>query len=484
VITWNFDDGNGNSIDVTQNVVIIDATPPVAPVLADVTGECSATAVAPTTTDACEGSITGTTSDPLTYNTQGTHVITWNFDDGNGNSIDVTQNVVIIDVTPPVAPLLADVTGECSATAVAPTTTDACEGSITGTTSDPLTYNTQGTHVITWNFDDGNGNSIDVTQNVVIIDATPPVAPVLTDVTGECSATATAPTTTDDCSGTITGTTTDPLTYSTEGTHVITWNFDDGNGNSIDVTQNVIVEDVTAPTATCPSDVVTCDGQVTSIGLTDLYDNCSTPVVTYELSGSTTGAGSGDAGMEIFNPGATTVTYTFVDESGNSGQCQFTVTYETVEAIVVTHVDRTLTVETAGSYQWIDCTDNSILAGETRGSFTPTESGEYAVIVTQGTCSDTSECYTVDFTGIDMNGMLLGVEVYPNPADRFLTVSMESKHTNVSIKVVNTMGQLVLVEEMEELDKTILDISRFKPGVYLISIKSDQLEKIVRIIKK
>ena len=83
-----------------------------------------------------------------------------------------------------------------------------------------------------------------------------------------------------------------------------------------------------------------------------------------------------------------------------------------------------------------------------------------------------------------MNGMLLGVEVYPNPADRFLTVSMESKHTNVSIKVVNTMGQLVLVEEMEELDKTILDISRFKPGVYLISIKSDQLEKIVRIIKK
>jgi hypothetical protein len=46
------------------------------------------------------------------------------------------------------------------------------------------------------------------------------------------------------------------------------------------------------------------------------------------------------------------------------------------------------------------------------------------------------------------------------------------------------MGQVVLVEEMLELDKTILDISRFNPGVYLISIKSDQLEKIVRIIKK
>ena len=78
----------------------------------------------------------------------------------------------------------------------------------------------------------------------------------------------------------------------------------------------------------------------------------------------------------------------------------------------------------------------------------------------------------------------MGVEVYPNPADKYLTIAMESKNTRVSIKVVNTMGQVVLVQEMEELDQTILDISRFNPGVYLISIKSDQLEKIVRIIKK
>ncbi len=202
MITWNFDDGNGNSIDVTQSVVITDLTPPLAPTLSDITGECSATAAAPTATDACAGAITGTTSDPLTYSTQGTHVITWTFDDGNGNSIDVTQNVVVQDVTPPVAPTLTDVIGECSATATVPTTTDACEGIITGTTSDPLTYTTQGTHVITWNFDDGNGNSIQATQNVVVQDVTPPVAPTLTDVIGECSATAIAPTTTDACAGT------------------------------------------------------------------------------------------------------------------------------------------------------------------------------------------------------------------------------------------------------------------------------------------
>ncbi len=273
VITWNFDDGNGNDIDVMQNVIIDDITDPTTPTLADVTGECSATATAPTTTDNCSGTITGTTSDALTYNTQGTHVITWNFDDGNGNDIDVMQNVIIDDITNPTTPTLADVTGECSATATAPTTTDNCSGTITGTTSDALTYNTQGTHVITWNFDDGNGNDIDVMQNVIIDDITNPTTPTLADVTGECSATATAPTTTDNCSGTITGTTSDALTYNTQGTHVITWNFDDGNGNDIDVMQNVIIDDITDPTTPTLADVTgECSATATAPTTTD---NCS-----------------------------------------------------------------------------------------------------------------------------------------------------------------------------------------------------------------
>ncbi len=304
-ITWNFDDGNGNSIIVTQNVVVDDVTPPVTPVLSDVTGECSATATPPTTTDACAGTITGTTSDALTYATQGTHVITWNFDDGNGNSINVTQNVVVDDVTPPVEPTLSDVTGECSATAVAPTTTDACAGTITGTTTDALTYSTQGTHVITWNFDDGNGNSINVAQNVVIDDVTNPLTPALSDVTGECSATAVAPTTTDACAGTITGTTTDALTYSIQGTHVITWNFDDGNGNSIDVTQNVVVDDVTPPiTPTLPDVTGECSATAIVPTTTDLCAGTISATTTDPLTYST-------QGIHV-------ITWFFDDGNGNS----------------------------------------------------------------------------------------------------------------------------------------------------------------------
>ncbi|TVZ55206.1 putative secreted protein (Por secretion system target) [Lutibacter sp. Hel_I_33_5] len=96
--------------------------------------------------------------------------------DVNGNSATTPANVIVVDNIAPIAPTLADVTGECSATVTAPTTTDNCAGTITGTTTDSLTYTTQGTHIITWNFDDGNGNSTTASQNVIISDSTPPTA--------------------------------------------------------------------------------------------------------------------------------------------------------------------------------------------------------------------------------------------------------------------------------------------------------------------
>lgn len=483
VINWTFDDGNGNSIVVPQTVIVDDISDPDIPTLPDVTGECSATATTPTTTDACAGIITGTTSDPLTYTDQGTHVIQWTFDDGNGNSIVVPQNVIVNDVTDPLIPVLPDVSGECSVTVTEPTTTDACVGTITGTTTDTLSYGVAGVYVITWIFDDGNGNSIQVPQQVMVIDDMDPVAVTLPDLSGECFVEAVTPTTTDNCAGTVSGSTTDPVSYWVPGVYVINWSFDDGNGNVIYATQNVTVTDDTPPTATVPADVITCDGRA-SIGLTDVSDNCTvTPMVSYELSGATTGSGTGDASGEIFAPGETTVTYTVDDTHGNSSQFALTVTYAPVEDIVLTIADGTLSCENSGTYQWINCADNSIIEGETGSSFRPGVNGEYAVILTQGPCSDTSDCYTMDYTGLKDAGYH-DYQVYPNPAREIVTIHMSREHSGVSIRVFDVTGNLVKRKELDRLTETDLDISDFKSGLYMIHMNSDQLNSVTRIIKE
>ncbi|MDX2432068.1 MAG: T9SS type A sorting domain-containing protein, partial [Bacteroides sp.] len=320
---------------------------------------------------------------------------------------------------------------------------------------------------------------IETNQDATLFDI-----PVLEDLSAECSLSVIAPSTTDVCAGTITGTTSDPLEYSEQGTYVINWTFDDGNGNSIDVAQNVLIIDLTPPSATCPDDIITCDGSVSNIGLSDVTDNCSTPDITYELSGATTGSGSGDASAEIFAPGETTLTYTLDDGNGNSSLCTFKVTHQVVDEIVVNLADGILSVETPGSYQWINCDDNSVVEGETGSSYNPGVNGEYAVIVTQGTCSGTSECYLVDYTGLQSNGLYDGLELYPNPADRFITIKLDRENTNLTIKVISTSGQAVLVESMDRLTETRLDISNIKAGMYLIQIHSDQTDRMVRFVKE
>lgn len=308
VVTWTYDDGNGNQSTQTQNVIINDNVAPVADIatLADVTVECEVTTLsAPTATDNCQGTITGThnASLPISAST----VVTWSYDDGNGNIATQTQNVVINDVTAPVVDnaTLADVNGQCEVTSLsAPTATDNCAGTITGThnASLPLTSST----TITWSYDDGSGNITTQNQNVVINDNTAPVANVasLSDVTAQCEVTSlSAPTATDNCDGSITGTHNASLPITS--TTVVTWTYEDASGNSSTQTQNVVINDLTAPVADMGSlTTITAQCEVTSLTAPTATDNCEGTII-------------GTHGESLPITSNTTIVWTYDDGNGN-----------------------------------------------------------------------------------------------------------------------------------------------------------------------
>ncbi|WP_366187130.1 HYR domain-containing protein [Flavobacterium ovatum] len=190
--------------------------------------------------------------------------VTYSLTDTAGNSSQCTFTVTIVDNENPITPSLPVVTGQCSVTATIPTTTDNCAGVISGTTGNPLTYSTQGTYTINWNFDDGNGNSIVVPQTVIIKDSTNPVTPTLASITWGCNYTPATPTTTDNCSGTITGTTT--VSFPITSTTNVPWTFDDGNGNSITINQLITIDPVLI-SLTSKSDVLCNGGSTGSINV-------------------------------------------------------------------------------------------------------------------------------------------------------------------------------------------------------------------------
>ncbi|WP_338763754.1 BspA family leucine-rich repeat surface protein [Bernardetia sp. ABR2-2B] len=336
-VVWTFTDAAGNSVTANQNVIIDDTTDPVVPTLTDVTAQCSVASIpAPTTSDNCDGTLTGTTTQtfPITSST----TVVWTFTDVAGNSITANQNVIIDDTTDPVVPTLTDVTAQCSVASIpAPTTSDNCDGTLTGTTTQtfPITSST----TVVWTFTDAAGNSVTANQNVIIDDTTDPVVPTLTDVTAQCSvASIPAPTTSDNCDGTLTGTTTQTFPITTQGTTIVTWTFTDGNGNIVTADQNVIINDNTDPTLNTPlqSNVTVTPNQGCSFinrVISNSYinngtatDNCGIDRIEYELTGATTGTVA-TLVNQVFNEGATTVTWKAIDDSGNeSTPSTFTVT--------------------------------------------------------------------------------------------------------------------------------------------------------------
>lgn len=166
-VTWTFTNANG-TISQTQAIVIHDDENPAVPVLANVVSSCSASPAAPTTTDNCAGTITGTTTTVFPITTMGTTMVTWTFDDGNGNVVTADQQIMVQDNVTPVTPPFASLTIACNDTVAKPVATDNCAGQVTGTTTDPLSYATPGTYTIHWSFDDGNGNSVTAQQVVVV----------------------------------------------------------------------------------------------------------------------------------------------------------------------------------------------------------------------------------------------------------------------------------------------------------------------------
>lgn len=121
---------------------------------------------------------------------------------------------------------------------------------------------------------------------------------------------------------------------------------------------------------------------------------------------------------------------------------------------------------TSGTFQWIDCNNNNaVIAGETNQNFTATANGSYAVIVTNGTCSDTSAC--VNITGIGVNELSSrAISVYPNPsAGNFMITANEAG----VYTIFNEVGQEVQTFELSVKNNFSVSVNNLSNGVYMIS---------------
>lgn len=98
-----------------------------------------------------------------------------------------------------------------------------------------------------------------------------------------------------------------------------------------------------------------------------------------------------------------TATYMLTNAAGCDSLVTLNLVINTTPANTVTQTGTTLMADATGvTYQWVDCDNNNApINGETNQSYTPVNTGNYAVEITSATCTSTSDCFIVDYTGID-----------------------------------------------------------------------------------
>jgi hypothetical protein len=150
-------------------------------------------------------------------------------------------------------------------------------------------------------------------------------------------------------------------------------------------------------------------------------------------------------------------------------------TINTVDDSVTVVDEFTLQANASGAtYQWIDCSNSDNIAGETDSVFTTQVSGDYAVVITQNGCTDTSDCFTISNTvGIqDIKNLNYTVKLFPNPTTNSITLNLDGI-SNVNLELFDIQGKLLLTKN-RAFNQEQIDVSAFKTGTYFLRILSNE----------
>ncbi|MBK9449367.1 MAG: T9SS type A sorting domain-containing protein [Bacteroidetes bacterium] len=142
----------------------------------------------------------------------------------------------------------------------------------------------------------------------------------------------------------------------------------------------------------------------------------------------------------------------------------------------VTYITNGLQASAANaSYQWLDCDNgNAPISGETNQTIALFNTGHYAVIVTEGACSDTSDCFAYPFVvgQAEPDPMSLLMRAYPNPNQTgLLHVDLFQTEKDLTAQILDVLGRIVGEGTYRNTGSIALQLPA-QAGIYYVRLRS------------
>ena len=172
---------------------------------------------------------------------------------------------------------------------------------------------------------------------------------------------------------------------------------------------------------------------------------------------------------------------TLLSQSGSDSIVALYLTVAVLNPSIILSND-TLTATGNGAVQWYDCNTQQIINGATNNTYIATSSGDYAAIITNGNCSDTTACKS--YNGMnELQNANNELQVYPNPSTEKLNIKINSAFTHCNIEISNLLGEKIILQDIESTN-TSVNIQKLPSGIYFIKVKSDEWSAVRKVVKE
>ncbi len=124
---------------------------------------------------------------------------------------------------------------------------------------------------------------------------------------------------------------------------------------------------------------------------------------------------------------------------------------------------------TEGNFSFLDCDSNNLVSIEA-GSYIPSETGNYALIVELNGCQDTSECFHIVITDVAEINLENQITLFPNPGNDGLNVQSTHSLKNAELKITDSNGRLVFSKNSLSGKNFVFELSDLPVGIYQVNI--------------